>query len=346
LLESVKVNANLCQGGGICASVCPTGAIRYVYPKATDTLRTVRTLLKTYNQAQGTRPIIAFIAETELAVLENEAANLLVVVVEELASVGMEVWLSAMAYGANQVLLINAAAMPAMVSEFLQQEIKTAEVILSGLAYNSPDESQKSIRLVTPDSLSQFCDAENNFALRKVASYVGSPEKRRTTLLAIDHLYQQNDSAPQIISLPEHASFGRIMVDGNACTLCMSCTSVCPAKAIDAGNDFPRLEFHELNCVQCGICAAACPEHAITLEPRLITDIEQRRRVVTLHEEVPFCCITCGKAFATKSLIDNMAKKLEGHYMFNSQRAKQRLMMCEDCRVIDVVQDEAAMHVI
>ena len=25
LLESVKVNANLCQGGGICASVCPTG---------------------------------------------------------------------------------------------------------------------------------------------------------------------------------------------------------------------------------------------------------------------------------------------------------------------------------
>ena len=28
LAESIKVNPNLCQGGGICASVCPTGAIR------------------------------------------------------------------------------------------------------------------------------------------------------------------------------------------------------------------------------------------------------------------------------------------------------------------------------
>ncbi len=76
----------------------------------------------------------------------------------------------------------------------------------------------------------------------------------------------------------------------------------------------------------------------------MIADNEQRRGVVTLHEEIPFCCITCGKAFATKSLIDNMMQKLAGHYMFNSERAKQRLMMCEDCRVVDVIQDDEAMR--
>ena len=344
LTESVLVNPNLCQGGGVCASVCPTGAIRYVYPKATDTLATVRTLLKSYGEAGGVNPVIAFIADSENELLNNKQANLLTVVVEELASVGLEIWLSALAYGAKSVLLIDAGSMPDTVAEFLHQQLKTANAILPGLGYKSMDYQDRAIHIVDPDSLQQYCDAENNFSLSKVASYVGSLEKRRTALLAIDHLYQQSNTAQQIIVLPEHSPFGRIIVDAKTCTLCMSCTSVCPSKAIDAGNETPKLEFHEINCVQCGICASACPEHAITLEPRLIADNEQRRGVVTLHEEPPFCCITCGKAFATKSLIDNMMQKLAGHYMFKSERAKQRLMMCEDCRVVDVVQDDEAMR--
>ena len=43
-------------------------------------------------------------------------------------------------------------------------------------------------------------------------------------------------------------------------------------------------------------------------------------------------------------MIDTMTKKLAGHYMFSSERARQRLLMCEECRVIDVVQDEDAMR--
>ena len=157
-------------------------------------------------------------------------------------------------------------------------------------------------------------------------------------------MYQQSSTARELIPLPAQSPFGRINVDANACTLCMGCTSVCPSKALSAGNEIPKLEFYEINCVQCGICAAACPEHAIHLEPRLVADAEQRRAKVVLHEEEPFCCIRCGKAFATRSIIDNMTKKLAGHHMFQSERAIKRLMMCEDCRVIDVVQDQDAMR--
>ncbi len=39
-----------------------------------------------------------------------------------------------------------------------------------------------------------------------------------------------------------------------------------------------------------------------------------------------------------------MMKKLSGHWMFTDERAKQRLMMCEDCRVVDVVQDPEMME--
>ena len=348
LMESVVVNPNLCQGGGVCVSACPTGAIRYVYPKVTDTLRSVRTLLQSYREAEGSDPVIAFVADAETEVLDNRPANLLAVVVEELASVGLEVWLSALAYGAKKILLVDAGSMPDRVSEFLQLQLDTANVILTGLGYGVCHK-ESVIQIIDPQSLHQRCDIENGFYPAdaenfEVANFAGLVEKRRTTLLAIDHLYQQSKTAQQIIVLPERSLFGRIAVDASRCTLCMSCTSVCPAKAISAGNDTPKLEFHEINCVQCGICVSACPEQVITLEPRLIADAQQRRGVVTLHEEAPFCCITCGKAFATKSLIDNMAKKLSGHYMFKTERAKQRLMMCEDCRVVDAVQDDEAMQ--
>jgi len=95
LIETVEVSPNLCQGGGVCASVCPTGAIRYVYPNVTDTLRMVRTLLTSYREAGGSDPVIAFMADADSDMLDNKPDNLLVAVVEELASIGMEVWLSA-----------------------------------------------------------------------------------------------------------------------------------------------------------------------------------------------------------------------------------------------------------
>ena len=339
LIESVEVDPHLCQGGGVCASVCPTGAIRYVYPTLTDTLHMLRTLLNSYAGAGGSNAVVAFVARAEADRLQSRPDNLLVVVVEELASTGMEVWLSALAYGANAVLLVDAGAMPDSVAGFIRQQVDTADSILQGLGYR-----HNATRIVDPESVALNCETASPLNLQKVAGFAGSTEKRRTLLQAIDHLYQQSSTARELIPLPAQSPFGRINVDANACTLCMGCTSVCPSKALSAGNEIPKLEFYEINCVQCGICAAACPEHAIQLEPRLVADAEQRRAMVVLHEEEPFCCIRCGKAFATRSIIDNMTKKLAGHHMFQSERAIQRLMMCEDCRVIDVVQDQDAMR--
>ena len=339
LVESIEVDPHLCQGGGVCASVCPSGAIRYVYPGVPDTLQALRTLLQTYADAGGSHPVIAFAAEAETWVLNGRPENLLPVVVEELASTGMDVWLSALAYGAEAVLLVDGGAMPETVADAIGQQIETANAIVHGMGH-----PRDAVRVVDPGSLEQHCTHHEALTLTRPAAFAGSVEKRRTTLQAVDYLYQQGQATAQILPLPAQAPFGRVIVDAQACTLCMGCTSVCPSRALSAGNDVPKIEFHEINCVQCGICAAACPEKAITLEPRLVTDPEQRRAMVVLHEEKPFCCIRCGKAFATRSIIDNMTKKLAGHHMFQSERAMQRLMMCEDCRVIDVVQDEDAMR--
>ncbi len=58
-----------------------------------------------------------------------------------------------------------------------------------------------------------------------------------------------------------------------------------------------------------------------------------------LHEEQPFCCVACGKPFATRSMMARMEEKLRSHRMFQGQ-ALERLKMCEDCRVKDMFVSE------
>ena len=60
----------------------------------------------------------------------------------------------------------------------------------------------------------------------------------------------------------------------------------------------------------------------------------------TLHEEAPFECVVCGRPFATRSVVERMTEKLQGHRMFQGE-ALRRLQMCEDCRVKDVYANDA-----
>src|SRR5690606_22497051 len=177
-------------------------------------------------------------------------------------------------------------------------------------------------------------------AVRQPAAFDTYNEKRGTLRLALDHLYDQAPENPRSVALPAGAPFGQIHVNKQACTLCMSCSQVCPTRAITDAGDKPQLSFTEDLCVQCGLCAKACPEDAITLEARFTFDWEERRKPQVLNEEEPFCCIRCGKAFATQSVIGRMVEKLSGHHMFQSEDALRRLKMCGDCRVVDMFADD------
>ena len=76
----------------------------------------------------------------------------------------------------------------------------------------------------------------------------------------------------------------------------------------------------------------------MSLETRFLYDDKARGTQRLLHEEQPLCCISCGKPFATRSMLKVMAKKLEGHWMFQSEADRRRLEMCEDCRVKDLMR--------
>lgn len=329
--ESIEVDPYRCQGGGICAAVCPSGAIRYAYPGLADLLNRIRVMLHAYLDHGGRDPVVAFMAESEADGSRELPENAIPVVLEELACAGLEAWLSALAYGASRVVLVGEAS---PVSAQLDEQFSIATAVAAALGL--PDGV-----LARHERREWAVDAAAPPSHERRATYAGVNDKRNMAFAAIDALCVGAPAAP--VPLPAGAPFGRIVVDAEACTLCMACTSVCPSSAVVAGDERPALLFHEANCVQCGICRGACPENAITLEARLNLDPEERRRAVVLNEQAPFHCVSCGKPFATRNIIDSTLRKLSGHPMFATERARRRLMMCDDCRVIDVAQDDDMM---
>ena len=147
------------------------------------------------------------------------------------------------------------------------------------------------------------------------------------------------------MKLPDGAPFGDVAINAGKCTLCMACVGACPGNALQDGSnrETPEVFFVESNCLQCGACVQTCPEDAVRLEPRLLFDREIRNRARALNRDTPFACIACGKPFAPTSVINKMQEKLKDHHMFGNQRALDRLKMCDDCRVADIVLDPEAM---
>ncbi|MCB2135719.1 MAG: 4Fe-4S dicluster domain-containing protein, partial [Rhodobacteraceae bacterium] len=142
-----------------------------------------------------------------------------------------------------------------------------------------------------------------------------------------------NPDAGAPIALPEGAPYGAVLVDTDACTLCLSCASLCPSGALADNPEKPQLRFQEDACLQCGLCANVCPENAITLVPQFDPrDVALTQRV--LHEEEPFPCIECGKPFGVRSTIEKIMDKLAGkHSMFTENGAGRLIQMCDDCRI-------------
>jgi ferredoxin len=136
-----------------------------------------------------------------------------------------------------------------------------------------------------------------------------------------------------VIDLPEGAPYGAVLVDTDACTLCLSCVSLCPSGALGDNEDLPQLRFQEDACLQCGLCANICPEQAITLQPRLNLADDALRQTV-LHEEEPFPCVECGSLFGVKSTVERITEKLAGnHAMFSNPATIRMIQMCDNCRI-------------
>jgi ferredoxin len=364
--NQIVVNPNLCVGCGACTTVCPTGAMSYAYPRASELGLRLKTLLVTYAKAGGANAVILLHSQGsgQRAVealgraaqltrsMRGVPANVIPLGLWHTASVGLDVWLSAIAFGAAKVaVLVTDEEAPAYL-EGLEQQMKVAQAILSGLGYAGTHfhlvqarAGEAPEKLAELDARLQLLGRTGAETPASAARFAVVQEKRSTLDMALDHLMARAPAAlPEKIALPAKASpFGSLVINLESCTLCLSCVSACPASALQDNPERPQLKFIEKNCVQCGLCASTCPEDAIRLEPRLLLT-PQRKEARVLNETRPYQCIRCSKPFGTLKAIESMLGKLAGHAMFKGAAA-DRLKMCSDCRVIDIYSAENELKI-
>jgi len=336
--DSVAVDPYLCGGCGACHSVCPTGAASYTYPRGEDLLRRLAVLLARYREAGGQRAVVLLhdqahgwpIIEAMARFGPGLPANVLPFEVNEVTQLSVDVMLSALAFGAERLIILGA---PAKQPEFagLAAEIGICEAIASGLGYESG-----LVELLVeddPDKVAEALYAGREIAERAAGSFVPQADKRANLRLATAHLHTQAPTPVDSLPLPPGAAYGAVKVETAGCTLCLACVSTCPTGALGDNPDLPQLSFQEEACIQCGLCRNTCPESVISLEPRFSFAKQAKERAV-LYEEEPFCCVSCGKPFAAKSTIEKMVTALAGKHSMFQGAAAERLKMCEDCRVI------------
>ncbi|QPR56706.1 4Fe-4S binding protein [Aeromonas allosaccharophila] len=332
----IQIDPHLCQGFGSCASACPTGAIAYHQPDANTSGDYLLRLLKHYREAGGDAPQLLIAGESEREWVEAELtrlpANWLPVWVEESASLGIESWFTALAYGASAVRIALGDDAPASVRALVERELASAAVLLAGAGL-----AVDRIALFNPDAGEPVSGQPALALLEKPLK----GDKRENLFAAFDALWQANEGSREPLAVPHGAPYGSVELKEADCTLCMGCVAVCPSRALHAVGHAPGLNFIEQDCIQCGMCEKACPEQAIVLTPRLQPVPEARRAVQSLKAEEAACCIRCSKPFAPASMIRRIQQKLAGHSHFQNEAA-QRLLMCEDCRVKDVFAALAA----
>ena len=340
--DGVRVEPHLCMGCGACASVCPTGAMRYNYPAVPEVGSRIAAALGAWQAVDGRAPTVLLHGEAEARSLRAHAEteplsdDLLPIELHDGASAGADLVLHALCAGAGRVVIWQRAEAPITYLAAARRTAGFLSAVLGGLNLAAAD-----ARVIAVDGDAQaLCAALADpapAALGVPARFAPQADKRTTLEMGFEHLLKLAGGAPETpLPLPTGSPYGTVEIDAAKCTLCKACVGACPSKALTEAPDALQLRFRERSCVQCGLCVATCPEDALSLSARLDLRPAARQPRV-LHEDPPCHCVRCGKPFGSTAAVARIVDKLAGNPHFATEQQRRRLQMCGDCRVVDMM---------
>ncbi|SON55290.1 formate hydrogenlyase complex iron-sulfur subunit [Hartmannibacter diazotrophicus] len=336
--DGVRIDADICGGCGNCAAHCPTGAVAYAYPDREGMIGRIQRLASTYLEAGGDKPVLLLHDAGHGTPLigamarfgRGLPAHVLPVELHSATGVGHDLVLAALAAGIRAVVVL---ADPAKAGELdaVREELALVDALMKGIGI---DGARAHLAVESdPDAVEALLwDLAPPTEICRTAP-LATDKKRETARIAIGTLAKAGAPASDLFVLPASAPYGTVEVNKETCTLCMACVASCPVEALRDTPEEPKLRFVEASCVQCGLCEATCPESAITLQPRynLAT---AALSPVTLNEDEPALCTSCGRPFATKGTLRRIREMLGGkNRMFQSEEQVALIGMCDTCRL-------------
>lgn len=350
----IRVDQLSCEACGACAAACPTSALSFADPNAGELLGRLAGALGPaagppgpplgvvfHCSQQGRRALDAAAARRS-----HVSARLLPVEVPCLRHVSDALLLAAFRMGAAGAALLGCETCPHGERALLELNTGTAERVLAAAGMGAGR-----IRLITArdgearpedalEQLDEFAAGLRPSAIRYEADRYHPAGNREVVADAIRALVAQYGPQAEPVRLPRGAPYARAEVRAEGCTLCRSCTNVCPTHAFRFDEKEQTLEFKHVSCVACGLCEAVCPEDVITLRPELaLNEAALDYRVLVRDEMV--ACTRCGKPFVGKRALAAVESRLRGAPalagVFEGQRSGL-LRMCPDCRAVAAMQ--------
>lgn len=340
--DHVAIDTAICGGCGNCASVCPTGAASYAYPKREDILARTTAMLDAYARAGGRDPVLLVhdgkhgraMIDAIARYGKGLAPNVIPLAVNSVLQFGHDTLATLLALGASRIAVIVPPEHPAELAA-LEAQAALCETMMAAWGYAAP----RVLLLAEADPFVIEARLGEAPALPALTAhrFTTAGDKRQTARTTFTKLNETAPSRQPVMPLPAGAPYGRIQIDTAGCTLCLSCVGACPTGALGDNAERPEVSFTEAACVQCGLCRVTCPEKVITLEPRLdLTNAALSPTV--LYGEEPFACISCGKPFGSRRMIERVSERLKSHSMFADSSQLQIIQMCDTCRITTLAE--------
>ena len=140
-----------------------------------------------------------------------------------------------------------------------------------------------------------------------------------------------------VVKSGKFITHGKISINENSCTLCLSCAGACNTGALFADANDNSLKYNASLCTACGYCVKSCAEKdTINLH---IGEIELKPEYFShqiLAKDTLFACIECGKEFAPNKAVLKVAEMMSAK--ISDPLMQKTLYCCADCKAKIMVQ--------
>lgn len=141
----------------------------------------------------------------------------------------------------------------------------------------------------------------------------------------------------------EWVRYGKIEIDSDTCTLCLSCVGACNVGALFADQSQNALKFNASLCTTCGYCVESCAERDTIKLTRGEYELKPSYfKYKTLAKDTLFKCVECGKEFATTKSVQKIASIMMDKFI-NDEYKLRSLYCCSDCKAKLMIKKQLEM---